>query len=58
MSIETPHLGIMMWTRGESTRPMNGSEAHEKAHKELKAKREQDLKTPESQAWIKRHGEI
>jgi hypothetical protein len=48
----------MMWTRGESTRPMNGSEAHEKAHKELKAKREQDLKTPESQAWIKRHGEI
>ena len=58
MSTEAPHLGIMMWTRGETTRPMNGSEAHEKAQRELEAKREQDLKTTEGQAWIKRHGAI
>jgi hypothetical protein len=37
---------------------MNGSEAHEKAQRELEAKREQDLKTTEGQAWVKRHGAI
>jgi hypothetical protein len=58
MTTETPHLGTMMWTRGENTRPMTGSEAHEKAQREHEAKREQDLQTPEGQAWLKRHGAI
>jgi hypothetical protein len=59
MEKETPHLGIMVWTRGpgeENPRPMAGSEAAEKAHLDWWAKREQDLKTPEGQEWLKRHG--
>lgn len=58
MSTEAPHLGTMMWTRGETPRPMVGSEAAEKAHEEWLEKRKQDLLTPEGQAWLKKHGEI
>jgi hypothetical protein len=37
---------------------MVGSEAAEKAQLDWWAKREQDLLTPEGQAWLKKHGAI
>lgn len=58
MSTEVPHVGIMEWTRGDAPRPMAGSAAAQTAHEEWLAKREQDLKTPEGQKWLEKHGAI
>ena len=56
MENETIHLGPYMWTRGETPRPMRGSEAHLANHKDWLRQRAENLSTPEGKAWLKKHG--
>ena len=59
MTTETPHFGTYLWSRPDgSTRPMQGSAAHDAAKLEWAKKREQDLLTPDGQKWLEKHGAI
>lgn len=59
METEYPHYGTYQWTRSNdesNPRPQAGSIADEKSKEQLLKERDANLRTPEGQAWLRRHG--